>query len=274
MYSRFEAKPKFSHLLSGVMSLLLVAAMLVIVPQAGAAEVEKVALLIRELKNDRGEVVPVRDDTRQLIAYFEREAQVKFDVRYYPMPRLLNNVKRGEGIAFGLSKNAERLASLHFSDPIYANYVWLVVRKNNIFPFFGIEDLKGKTVGIIRGVSYGDEFDQKKNSLFSVEEDVSSHVIRLKKLAKNRMDVMLFGARQSDPAEVEALLRDMQKVDQSQSLETAEIEFTVLNKPMSVDELHFAAAPLKYARLMMRLNAAIVRGRKSGDILRILTARK
>jgi polar amino acid transport system substrate-binding protein len=176
---------------------------------------EKVNLLIRELRNDKGEVIPVKDDIRQLLLYLEREANVSFMINYYPMARLLNQIKNGEGLGFGLSKNSERLATMRFSEPIYANYVWIVTRKNNVFPFANLDDLKGKTIGVIRGVSYGDEFDQKKNEVFTVEEDTASHVARLKKLAMKRMDAMLFGARQSNASEVEALLHHMQYLDRS-----------------------------------------------------------
>ncbi|WP_222612323.1 substrate-binding periplasmic protein [Undibacterium flavidum] len=236
-----------------------------------AAEIEKIPLLVRELRNDQGEIIPVKDDIRQLFLYFEREANVSFEVRYYPMTRLLNNVKNGEGIAFGLSKNSERLESMQFSDFIYANYVWLVTPRTRQFTFNHIDDLKGKTVGVIRGVSYGDEFDQRKNEAFRVEEDTASHVARLKKLSMRRMDVMLFGARQADPNEVHALLRHMQGVDKSHVLDASEIDFTVLNKPLRVDELHFAAPLNKHGELIKRLNLAIARGKKTGEITRILS---
>lgn len=236
-----------------------------------AAEIEKIPLLVRELRNDQGEIIPVKDDIRQLFLYFEREASVSFEVRYYPMARLLHNVKNGEGIAFGLSKNSERLESMQFSDFIYANYVWLVTPRTRQFHFNQIGDLKGKTVGVIRGVSYGDEFDQRKNDAFKVEEDTASHVARLKKLSMHRMDVMLFGARQADPNAVHTLLRHMQSVDKSHVLDAAEIDFAVLSTPLRIDELHFATALNKHGELIKRLNLAIARGKKTGEISRILS---
>lgn len=235
---------------------------------------EKVNLLIRELRNDKGEIIPIKDDIRQLFLFLEREANVSFKIDYYPMARLLNQIKNGDGIGFGLSKNSERLETMRFSDAVYANYVWIVTRKNNVFPFSNIDDLKGKTVGVMRGVSYGDEFDQKKNALFTVEEDTASHVARLKKLAVKRMDAMLFGARQNNASEVEVLLHHMQAIDRSHILDASESEFTVLNKPMRVDELHFAASLHKYEALIKRLNIAIARGKKNGEISRILNLAK
>ncbi len=254
--------------------LCLILLMPVIVSPVLAAQQNKITLLIRELRNDRGELIPVKDDIRQLLLFFEREAQVNFDVQYYPMARLLNHVNNGDGIAFGLSKNSERLETMQFSEFIYANYVWLVASNRQAFEFNHIDDLKGKTVGIIRGVSYGDEFDRKKNVLFKVEEDTASHVARLKKLAMRRMDVMLFGARESDPRQVETLLRRMQSVDKSHVLDASEMAFTVLRKPLRIDELHFAAALHKHTDVIQRLNLAIGRGKKNGEIMRILNPPK
>ncbi len=235
-----------------------------------ASQDNKVTLFVRELRNDQGEVIPIKDDIRQLLLYIEREANMRFEIRYFPMSRLLNHVKNGEGVAFGLSKNSERLESLQFSEFIYANYVWLVTAKEQQFSFTQLEDLKGKTVGVIRGVSYGDEFDRAKNELFKVEEDTSSHVARLKKLSMRRMDVMLFGARQADPREVETILKHMQLVDKSHILDAKEIAFRVLDKPLRIDELHFAVALGQYGDLIKRLNSAILRGKKTGEIMRIL----
>lgn len=241
---------------------------------AQAAQSQKLPLLIRELRNERGEIIPIKDDIRQLILFFEREANVNFQVEYFPMARLLNHVNNGYGIAFGLSKNSERLQTMQFSDFIYANFVWLVTSSKQEFQFEKIDDLKGKTVGVIRGVSYGDEFDSNKNRLFKVEEDTASHVARLKKLAMQRMDVMLFGARESDPREVESLLRHMQNTDKSHVLNAEESKFTVLAKPLRVDELHFAAGLHKYDAIIKRLNLAIMRGKKNGEISRILSKPK
>jgi polar amino acid transport system substrate-binding protein len=235
---------------------------------------EKVSLLIRELRNDKGEIIPIKAEIQQLLLFLEREANINFKIEYYPMARLLNRLKNGDGIGFGLSKNSERLTTMRFSDPVYANYVWIVTRKNNNFPFASIDDLKGKTIGVMRGVSYGDEFEEKKNTLFTVEEDTASHVARLKKLAMKRMDAMLFGARQSSAKEVQALLHQMQNVDRSHILDASETDFTVLANPMRMDELHFATNLTKYRELIKRLNVAIDRGKKNGEIGRILNITK
>ncbi len=239
-----------------------------------AAKPDKLVLLIRELRNEAGDIVPIRDEIRQLLNYFEHHLQIKFEIRRYPWTRLLVNAKNGEGIIFGLSKNRERLQTYQFSEAIYANYVWLVTRSDASFNYNSMLDLKGKTVGVIRGTSYGDEFDSQRNVMFQVEEDVGSHGARLKKLINKRMDVMIFGDRRSQADEVEQLLLRILRKELASSDKSLEQGFKVLPKPMLVDELHFAAAGVQYEEWIRKLNAAILAGRKSGEISRILISDK
>ncbi|MFZ6741796.1 substrate-binding periplasmic protein [Undibacterium sp. JH2W] len=238
------------------------------------AKQEKLVLLIRELRNEAGEIVPIRDEIRQLLNYFEHQLQIKFEIRRYPWTRLLINARTGEGIVFGLSKNRERLQTYQFSEAIYANYVWLVTRSDATFTYNSMLDLKGKTVGVIRGTSYGDEFDSQRNVLFQVEEDVGSHGARLKKLINKRMDVMIFGDRRAQADEVEQLLLRILRKESSTTDKAVEQGFKVLPKPMLVDELHFAAVGAQYEEWIRKLNAAILAGRKSGEISRILISDK
>jgi|GEM_PF-423093 len=238
------------------------------------AKQEKLVLLIRELRNEAGDMVPIRDEIRQLLNYFEHQLQIKFEIRRYPWTRLLINARAGEGIVFGLSKNRERLQTYQFSEAIYANYVWLVTRSDATFTYNSMLDLKGKTVGVIRGTSYGDEFDSQRNVLFQLEEDIGSHGARLKKLINKRMDVMIFGDRRAQADEVEQLLLRILRKESSTTDKTVEQGFKVLSKPMLVDELHFAAVGSQYAEWIRKLNAAILLGRKSGEISRILISDK
>jgi polar amino acid transport system substrate-binding protein len=260
----------------GVRLLFLSSVLLIVTPGSAteAAKQDKLVLLIRELRNEAGDIVPIRDEIRQLLNYFEHHLQIKFEIRRYPWTRLLVNAKNSEGIIFGLSKNRERLQIYQFSEAIYANYVWLVTRSDSSFSYNSMLDLKGKTVGVIRGTSYGDEFDSQRNVLFQVEEDVGSHGARLKKLINKRMDVMIFGDRRAQADEVEQLLIRILRKESNSSDKALEQAFKVLPKPMLVDELHFAAAGAQYEEWIRKLNAAILVGRKSGEISRILISDK
>jgi ABC-type amino acid transport substrate-binding protein len=229
-----------------------------------------VPLLVRELRGEHGEMMPLRPEIRALLNFFERELKVSFEIRRYPWRRLLANARGGEGLVFGLTETAERLTQFKFSETIYINYVWIVTRSDARFPFQGMADLKGKTLGVARGASYGDDFDHQRNVLFIVEEDdASAYSIRLKKLLNHRMDAMLYGDRRSDPVEIETLLNKMMA---NESLPPG-ISFSVLPTPLMHDELHFAVMPEQDHGLIDKLNAAIAKGRRSGEIMKILNAR-
>src|SRR5262249_28249965 len=141
---------------------------------------------------------------------------------------LLANASQGEGLIFGVTETAERKAQFRFSDTIYANYVWVVTRSDRRFPFRSMADLKGKTLGVARGVSYGDEFDRQRNVLFAVEEDsVNSYAVRLRKLWAQRMDAMLYGDWRANPDEIEAKLNRMVR-EQAGDSALAGASFSVL----------------------------------------------
>ncbi|MFZ6754901.1 substrate-binding periplasmic protein [Undibacterium sp. Dicai25W] len=240
------------------------------VSEAPAAEPQKVVLFVRELRSESGEILPLRDNVRAVLTYFERQLHIQFEIHRYPLPRILAYAKNGEGIVFGLSKNRERLSQLVFSEAVYANTVWMIARSDNTFKFDSIADLKGRTIGIVRGASYGDDFDKQSNVLFKVEDDVSSNSSRLKKLLNKRMDVMLLSTSFTQAVDVENYLRQGFRVEGQTDEQNMQSGFVVLNKPLMSDDLHFATAPGAGEVWINKLNQAIISGKKSGEIARLI----
>ena len=71
----------------------------------------------------------------------------------------------------GLYKTASRLEKYDYSDKLFDEVLVIYVRKDHGFDFAKIGDLKGRTIGVIRGWSYGDSFDEaRRNGLFTAEE--------------------------------------------------------------------------------------------------------
>jgi ABC-type amino acid transport substrate-binding protein len=229
-----------------------------------------VPLLVRELRSENGELLPLQPEMRNLLNYFEHELQIRFELRRYPWNRLLANGRAGEGLVFGLSKTRERLGQFRFSDPVFASYVWLVTRSDRRFVFKGMADLQGKTIGVARGASYGDDFDGQRGRLFKVEEDVSSYAVRLKKLMSGRMDAMLVGDRRPQPEQMEAFINRIAHEQVHDMVWPEGIGFSVLPQPLLSDDLHFAIAPEKDDGIIARLNAALLKARQSGQLNRIL----
>ncbi|MFZ6861853.1 substrate-binding periplasmic protein [Undibacterium sp. Ji67W] len=269
--------PAYASLLSLILAhlsyLVLISGML-FAPDTHAAEPQKVVLFVRELRSESGEILPLRDNVRNVLTYFERQLHIQFEIHRYPLTRILAYTKNGEGLVFGLSKNRERLSQLVFSEAIYANTVWMITRSDNTFNFDSITDLKGKTIGIVRGASYGDDFDKQSNVLFKVEDDVSSHSSRLKKLLNKRMDIMLLSTSFTQAADVENHLRQELRAEGQTDEQTIQSGFVVLNKPLMSDDLHFAVAPGAGEVWINKLNQAIINGRKSGEIARLINAVK
>jgi ABC-type amino acid transport substrate-binding protein len=225
-------------------------------------------------------VASVRDMTRHLysnqpsvgntVAYVQRELGYPFEVRRYPWNRLLQNLNNGEGLAFGLSKNQERLQTLHFSEPVYANYIWLVTRSDAVFPFAGVRDLRGKSLGVTRGTSYGDEFDRQKNLAFEIEEDSYALESRLNKLVNRRMDALLFQHRNPHPEQVEAMLNRRVAEEMPEVKLPPGVSFKVLPKPLLIDPIHFAIRADLDDGIIARINGVISKGKKNGDLTRAL----
>jgi ABC-type amino acid transport substrate-binding protein len=146
--------------------------------------------------------------------------------------------------------------------------VWLVTRSDASFNFVDVQDLRGKSVGVVRGVSYGDEFDQQKNRIFKLEEDNASTASRLQKLARKRMDVMLFSRRESSPEEVAAYINKYVSEQMNGELPPG-TSFIVLRKPLQAVDIYMAIKAESDDGVLDKLNAAILKAKKNGDIARI-----
>ncbi|WP_428717970.1 substrate-binding periplasmic protein [Undibacterium curvum] len=227
----------------------------------------RLTLYIRENRNEAGQMLPLREEIRRLLDLFEQRLALQFEIERYPYTRLYEKTRNHEGIAFGVSAGRSH-PNLILSEPFLSNQVWLVVRSDAVFPFRGIEDLRGKTVGVVRGSGYGDEFEVQRNKLFKVEEDVSSHTARLRKLINHRMDVMLFGDFHTRAEEVSQFLHQMIAAEKSSGLSPGE-DFVVLDKPLLIDELCFAASP-KYEDWIHRINTVIQTTRRNGELNRAI----
>ena len=242
--------------------------------RAIAIEKRKQVLLIAESNVGNNPQTPLNTIFRQTLDYVERELNLQFDYRRYPWKRLLQGLNEGEGLAFGLSKTRERMATMDFSVPAYAYCIWLIVRSDQTFPFSSMADLRGKTIGVVRGSSYGEEFDKAKASFLATEEDVFSLPSRLKKLLSKRMDVMLFGHDDTDPRRVEAFLNKAMPDIAPDTVMPAGISFKVLDKPLVVDYIHFAIQAKKDTDLIQQIDRALKKAQLEGALPSLIEHKK
>lgn len=86
---------------------------------------------------------------------------VAVEIELLPMERVLYSVKTGQsdGVTV-ISKNAERLEYLDFSEPLFAKRGYLYCRADRKPPLAWRDyaELQGLRIGIVAGHNYGDEF--------------------------------------------------------------------------------------------------------------------
>ena len=108
-----------------------------------------------------------------------------------PWKRALVELDEGRAGVGGIYKNAERAAKYDYSGAILTEKTVVYFNTARPIEFRTLSDLDGKRVGVIRGWSYGDDFDvARKAGRFSTEEVVKDRSNFLK-LAHGRIDVAL-----------------------------------------------------------------------------------
>lgn len=107
-----------------------------------------------------------------------------------PWKRALAAADSGSAGIAGIYKNSERLAKYDFSRPFYLERLG-VYSRGGALAYAKLQDLYGKTVGVIAGWSYGDEFDAAVKAGKIRVEAVSGDEGNMRKLALGRVDAVL-----------------------------------------------------------------------------------
>lgn len=238
------SRSKLSHAQSGQVLRLL--ACIALVWFGTLARAETIVLLgsdslLPKSWSDRG--VPrgyALDAAREALT----RAGFKVRVELTPWARAIAEAKLGAGVINGLSKTPEHERNFLYSQPITFDRVVVVVKKGKEFPFESVRDLAGKTVGVLRGVTYGDEWRAALESFRREEDDHAES--RLKKLLLDRIDAAII----SSGFVGFRLAAERAGLDPS--------AFTILPKPLFVEAncLGIAKGP-DSANKLERINAAI-----------------
>lgn len=240
---------------------MLLAALLCCVPPAHSAP-KTVTLLVGDQVDEQGKPRPLNGARRKLLEALERELGVVFEVRMYPWARAERYALDSGELIFGLPKNAERLRVLRYSDTASHRNLWLVTRSDATFKFNTLEDLRGKTLGIARGYSYGEEFDRARAQLlFRTDEDISSRGTRLTRLMLKRIDaVLLFQPSTQSPKDIETELSAFMAPRLLTIGAAANTGYSVLPTPLAIDTgQFFAIVRARDDGIIDRINAALAR---------------
>lgn len=253
---------------------MLLAAMLssVTPAPAPAAALPVVPLLIGDTLDEQGRPRPMPEVKRKVLDAVAQELGVTFEPRTYPWARAERYAIDGVGLVYGLPKTADRLRALHYSDTASHNSLWLVTRSDATFPFNSLEDLRGKTVGTVRGYSYGLEFDTARGRLFRTDDDISSRGTRLTRLMLKRVDVvLLFQPDGLTAQDLEGSIRSFMAPRLPAIGAAANTGFSVLPRPLATDSgQFFAIARARDDGIIDRINAALARIRKREEDARRL----
>jgi len=123
-----------------------------------------------------------------------------------------------------------------------------------------MEDLRGKTLGVTRGASYGDAFDRAKGRIFTPSED-SSPVCRLRMLLAGRIDAALIGPG-------EAALRFSLTLDKK--LSEHRDRFVMLDTPFARDDNYIGfTKAMRQTETLDLINRALREMHRDGAIERI-----
>ncbi|MCG7898344.1 MAG: transporter substrate-binding domain-containing protein [Candidatus Thiodiazotropha lotti] len=199
----------------------------------------------------------------EIMQYLERKLPYNFKYQLYPWRRAYKNALNNDGGIIGLSKTSQRETLFDYSEAIYLDEVMLVVLKSNDLEFDSVTDLKGLTIGIQRGASYGDLFDQEKNSLFRIEEDKSGRQ-RLKKLLSGRIDAALLGPGRTGVEHI---------INQDQHLREHRDDFRIVAQPFKRDPNHLGfAKTMNMTTFLQHFNEALLAAKQAGQIDKIISS--
>lgn len=242
--------------------LILLAALLCAAPlQRAVAGPQSVPLLIGDTLDEQGRPKPINPIKRKLLNDLERELGIVFELRMYPWARAERNAIDGVGLIFGLPKSADRLRLLRYSDVAAYNKLWIVTRSDATFPFNTIEDLRGKSIGVVRGYDYGEEVERARGTIFRTDENIASRSTRLTRLMLRRVDgVLLFQPSIQTAADVEAEVNAYMASRLGSIGAAANARYSVLPKPVGTDSgVFFAIARSKDTSIIDRINTALAR---------------
>lgn len=111
-------------------------------------------------------------------------------MEYVPWARAEAGVKKGSyDILPDVWMTDARKKELMFSKSYVSNKIKFITLKDNPFEYDGINSLKGKTVGTVRGYGYSDEFN---SSTIFERDEVADFIQNIKKMiAKRSIDMTL-----------------------------------------------------------------------------------
>jgi len=193
-----------------------------------------------------------------LLAEVFKRAGIEVELQAGPWKRDLAGLDAGTNGVGGIYQNSERLLKYDYSDKLFDEVILVYVPKGSPLTFNGIDSLKGKTVGVIRGWSYGDDFDAAVKAGTIKAEETASDALNFGKLSNGRLDAVL-AIRESGAAALASAGLTQQVVALEPPLSSAP-SFLAFNKQAGKVEL------------LAKVNAALATLHQDGSFDRIVSS--
>jgi polar amino acid transport system substrate-binding protein len=175
-----------------------------------------------------------------------------------PWKRALAEMESGRGGIGGIYMTARRLEKYDFSDELHVENIQVVVLASRAFPYSGLESLRGRNVGVLRGWSYGDAFDQARADGVFRTEEVESDAQNLSKLQAERIDVMV---------------ATLEGANTSIAVSKSPGDFVILEPPLSVTPTYLAfSKQMNKKELLESFNKALASMRQDGTLKMIVSS--
>jgi polar amino acid transport system substrate-binding protein len=118
-------------------------------------------------------------------------AGIPVEIIAVPWRRALLHLENAEGGVAGIYKNLERQKKYAFSDPIHRERLMIYRSKTAFTSESELKDLEGLNVGVIRGWSYGDAFDNARQSELFFASEAASDDQNFSMLISKRVDAVI-----------------------------------------------------------------------------------
>lgn len=171
----------------------------------------------------------------QIVSHIFNEIGEDLQIHPLPWKRVLMMGETGDMGIIGIYKNAERLRVYDYTEPIFYVNIYAYTLKTNLRNFSNMTDLQYKSVGIISGWSYGDEFDKARNRGELFAEVNYSDELNFQKLKLGRIDCLL-AVEESGDAILQSLNLENTIARQTQPLFSHPV-YIVFNKKSNKMEL-------------------------------------
>lgn len=187
----------------------------------------------------------------EMAKVFFKEIGVDVTVTPYPWKRTLQLSEEGRFGVIGIYINADRLKIYDYSEPIFGEKIVIYTQSDKSFSFKTVADLKGKKIGVLRGWSYGDDFDAARKQGDFTAEDNTSDEANLKKLQKGRLDCLVAIQESGD-----SLIKKFNMAD----------KVTKLDPPLVVNSTYIVfPKSAKLQDILDKINVTVARMKQDGS---------